>query len=199
MCLNFEQAKRDGLVERESDNFKHHIMLIVSEQIAKVSPNINDSKKIDSYCAKLLQVVPDINIYAAYISNGYKTLQSVIKEWIKRRGSKYRHGIKDNPSFTQFLLTYIRGGNLDKIEYDIPQSLVLRGRVVKSRRDRNGFNYGFIQHSPYDVFFHEKDNQNLDFTNIYGKTVLYHIFPDPLNGEDRAEILEVISDDSYSI
>lgn len=54
MCLNFEHVKRNGLVERESDSFKHHIMLIVSEQIAKICPNINDSRKIDEYCAKLL-------------------------------------------------------------------------------------------------------------------------------------------------
>lgn len=76
---------------------------------------------------------------------------------------------------------------------------MLRGRVVKARRDRNGYNYGFIQHSPEDVFFHERDNEKLDFSSIYGKTVLYEIFPDSLNGEDRAEILEVLADESYLI
>lgn len=88
---------------------------------------------------------------------------------------------------------------MDKIEYDSPQPLVLRGRVVKARLDRNGYNYGFIQHSPEDVFFHERNNEKLDFSNIYGKTVLYEIFQDSLNGEDRAEILEVLTDESYLI
>ena len=37
------------------------------------------------------------------------------------------------------------------------------------------------------------------FSSIYGKTVLYEIFPDSLNGEDRAEILEVLADESYLI
>ena len=137
--------------------------------------------------------------YTAAIQESSSKLQKAIAEWVRKRGQQYRHGIKDNPAFTKFLLTFIRGGNLDKIEYDNPQPLVLRGRVVKARRDRNGYNYGFIQHSPEDVFFHERNNEKLDFSSIYGKTVLYEIFPDSLNGEDRAEILEVLADESYLI
>ena len=64
--------------------------------------------------------------------------------------------------------------------------------MLAPSRDRNGFFYGFIQKSPDDVFFHEKDNDKLDFDEIYGKTVLYGIFSDPLNGDDRAEIIEVL-------
>lgn len=199
MCLNFEQAKRDGKIDRSLESNKHHIMLIVSELIAGVSPNINNSKKIDSYCIKILNVVSDISIYATYIINGHKKLQNAIAAWVRKRGPKYRHGIKDNPAFTKFLLTFIRGGNLDNIEYDSVTPLVFRGRVVKSSKDRNGFNYGFIQRSPEDVFFHERDNEKLDFANLYGKTVLYETFQDTFNGEDRAKILDVLVDDSYSI
>lgn len=199
MCLNFEQIKREGKIDRSLENNKHHIMLIVSEMIAGVSSNINNSKRIDAYCAQILDVVSDVNAYATYIINGYKKLQDAIKAWVKKRGPKYRHGIKDNPAFTKFLLTFIRGGNLDDIEYDSATSLVFRGRVVKSRRDRNGFNYGFIQRTPEDVFFHERDNEKLDFSNIYGKTVLYEIFQDTFNGKDRAKIVEVLVDDSYSV
>lgn len=199
MCLNFEKLKRDEKIVRALDNHKHHLLLIVSELIAGVCPSINDSKKIDAYCNKILEIVSDDTTYTAAIQESSSKLQKAIAEWVRKRGQQYRHGIKDNPAFTKFLLTFIRGGNLDKIEYDNPQPLVLRGRIVKARRDRNGYNYGFIQHSPEDVFFHERDNEKLDFSSIYGKTVLYEIFPDSLNGEDRAEILEVLADESYLI
>lgn len=199
MCLNFERVKREGKINREAENYKHHLMLIVSEISIGVSSNINDSKKIDSYCTKLLDIVSDVDTYAIYIEKGLVILQDTIKLWIKKRGPKYRHGIKDNPGFTTFLLTSIRGGDVDKIKYDNSPAILLRGRVVKSRRDRNGYNYGFIQHSPDDVFFHERDNEKLDFTNIYGKTVLYQIFQDSFNGEDRAKILEVLTEDFYTI
>lgn len=199
MCLNFEKLKRDEKIVRALDNHKHHLLFIVSELIAGVCPSINDSKKIDAYCNKILEIVSDDTTYTAAIQESSSKLQKAIAEWVRKRGQQYRHGIKDNPAFTKFLLTFIRGGNLDKIEYDNPQPLVLRGRIVKARRDRNGYNYGFIQHSPEDVFFHERDNEKLDFSSIYGKTVLYEIFPDSLNGEDRAEILEVLADESYLI
>ena len=158
-----------------------------------------DNKKIDAYCTKMLDVVSDIDAYAEILVASQKKLNSAIHEWVNKQGPKYRHGIKDNPNFTKFLLAYIRGANLDNINYESTPPLALRGRVVKSRRDRNGFNYGFIQHTPDDVFFHERDNEGLDFSNIYGKSVLYYIFPDPMNGEDRAEIIEVLPDDSYSV
>ena len=199
MCLNFEKLKRDEKIVRALDSHKHHLLFIVSELIAGVCPSINSNKNIDAYCNKILEIVSDDTAYTAVIQESFSKLQKAIAEWVRKRGQQYRHGIKDNSAFTKFLLTYIRGGNLDKIEYDNPQPLVLRGRVVKARRDRNGYNYGFIQHSPEDVFFHERDNEKLDFSNIYGKTVLYEIFQDSLNGEDRAEILEVLTDESYLI
>ena len=194
MCLNFEKAKRDGKIDREIEAYKHHVMFIVKELIAGVSPNINDTKKIDAYCIKLLDTISDLDAYSRYIQKGYSLFEDVEKEWVNKKGSKYRHGIKDNANFTTFMLTYIRGGNTDKIEYDEEAELLLRGRVIKSRRDRNGYNYGFIQHSPDNIFFHEQDNTNLDFTNIYGKTVLYQIFQDSYNGANKAKIVEVINE-----
>ena len=61
MCLNFELAKREGKIDRAPENFKHHVLIIASELIAGVSSNINDSKRIDAYCLKLLEVVKDID------------------------------------------------------------------------------------------------------------------------------------------
>ncbi len=196
MCLNFEELRRDGLIDRESENYKHHIMFIVCESIAGICPGINNSHQIDEYCNKLIPAIKDVSRYTKEIKKANDTLNKAIKQWIKTHGSKYRHGIKDNSNFTKFLITFIRGGNTDKIEYDTEQQPVLRGRVKKCRRDRNGFNYGFIQRIPNDVFFHERDNEKLDFNEIYGKTVLYHLFTDSVNGEDRAEIIEVLQEET---
>lgn len=196
MCLNFEELRRNGMIDRESENYKHHIMFIVCESIAGICPGINNTHQIDEYCNKLIPAIKDVFRYTKEIKKANDTLNKAIKQWIKTHGSKYRHGIKDNSNFTKFLITFIRGGNTDKIEYDTEQQLVLRGRVIKCRRDRNGFNYGFIQRIPNDVFFHERDNEKLDFNEIYGKTVLYHLFADSVNGEDRAEIIEVLQEET---
>lgn len=196
MCLNFEELRRNGLIERDVENYKHHIMFIACESIAGICPSINNMHRIDEYCNKLLPAITNSTRYAKEIESAKETLQKAIKKWIKTHGQKYRHGIKDNSNFTKFLITFIRGGNIDNIEYDTEQALVLRGRVIKCRRDRNGFNYGFIQRVPNDVFFHERDNEKLDFNEIYGKTVLYHLFTDSINGEDRAEIIEVLQEET---
>lgn len=196
MCLNFEELRRNGSIERSIENYKHHILFIVAESIAGVCPSINNSNRIDEYCEKLLPAVMDLTRYSKEIVSANETLKKATKKWIKTYGAKYRHAIKDNSNFTKFLIAFIRGGNTDNIEYDTESSLVFRGRVIKCRQDRNGFNYGFIQRTPNDVFFHERDNESLNFNEIYGKTVLYHIFVDSVNGEDRAEIIEVLQEES---
>lgn len=195
MCLRFEELRRDGVIDRNTEQFKHHVLYIASEQIAGVCPSINDSLKIDAYCDKLLHVLSDQNEYVKAINKANETLKTVIKKWVKKFGSKYRHAIKDNQNFTSFLATTIRGGNTDSIEYDSVTTVEYRGRVIKCRKDRNGFYYGFIHRPPNDVFFHERDNNQLDLNEIYGKTVLYRVFTDTFNGEDRAVIIEVLEED----
>lgn len=199
MCLNFERAKREGKIDRTIDNYKHHIMFIASEYIAGICPQINNSSKIDEYCNKLIDVVKDIDAYATVLNKCMDVFQETSLKWVKIQGKKYRHGIKDNPNFTTFLITHIRGGDVNKIDYGTTPDLIFRGRVVKSRRDRNGFYYGFIKRTPEDVFFHEQDNGDLDFNELYGKTVLYRVFPDDYNGDDRAVIMEVLSEEAYSV
>ena len=191
MCLTFEKLKRENKIDRSFDNFKYHIMFIASEQIAGVCPSINDSK-IDDYCKRLLAVISDSDKYATVLKESNKKLQDTITLWVKKHGKKYRHAIKDNQKFTVFLSTFIRGGDVNKISDDSSEELVFRGKVVKARKDRNGLNYGFIQREPDDVFFHQKDNTELNFDEIYGRTVLYRVFQDSYNGDDRAEILEVL-------
>ena len=194
MYLNFEDLIRKGIIDRTIGNYKHHLLYIACETIAGICPSINNAKKIDEYCNRLIPVISDSNQFAKVILQAQKKLQEAKTKWIRDRGQQYRYGIKDNHNFTKFLITFIRGGNTDKIEFESDQVLELRGRIIKCRRDRNGFNYGFIQRTPNDVFFHERDNDNLDFNEIYGKTVIYHIFSDSLNGEDRAKIIEVLSE-----
>lgn len=195
MCLNFEELRRNGTIERNIENFKHQVLFIVAESIAGVCPSINNSHKIDEYCERLLPAVMDVTRYSKEIVSANETLKEAIKKWVKANDGRYRHAIKDNSNFTKFLVAFIRGGNTANIEYEAEPSLVLRGRVIKCRQDRNGFNYGFIQRTPNDVFFHERDNERLNFNEIYGKTVLYHIFVDSVNGEDRAEIIEVLPEE----
>lgn len=193
MCLNFEEVRREGLIDRTLENYKHHLLLIASELIAGICPSINNTAKIDDYCEKLLTVVSDLDAYSKIVNRSFEVFKAARAKWIKIHGQKYRHAIKDNKNFTKFLCTFMRGGDITKVEYDSQPETVFRGRVVKSRRDRNGFYYGFIQSTPNDVFFHEKDNGSIDISGIYGHDVLYTVFTDTLNGEDRATIVEVLT------
>lgn len=194
LCLNFEELRRDGTIDREIENFKYHTMFIVCESVAGVCPSINNTRQIDNYCNKLLPVISNPVRLTKEIRVANDKLQGAIKKWVQIHGPKYRYGIKDNANFTKFLITYIRGGDVDKIEYESEQSLIHRGRVIKCRRDRMGFFYGFIQNTPDDVFFHERDNESFDFNELYGKTVLYHLFSDSVNGENHAKIIEIVSE-----
>lgn len=193
MCLNFEELRRNGLISRDLENRKHLLMFIVSESHCGICPSINDSAKIDIFSSKLIDLVKAPERYVSKINEANTVLDSIISKWIKKHGPKYRHGIKDNKNFTQFLKVCLRGGDPQKIKYEeVEEAIELRGRVIKVRQDRNGFSYGFIGRTPRDVFFHQKDNNYIDFDNLYGKTVTYRLFSDPRTGEDRAEIVTVL-------
>ncbi len=195
MYLNFEKLMLSGYIARRYETYKNHILVLASEQVAGIAPSINDNKKIDEYCRKLIHVIYDIKEYNDCIKHCCFLIDEVIESWVNSQGKQYRHGIKDNANFTQYMLTYIRGGKTNGMQFDKEEEPNYRGKVVKSKQDRYGYYYGFILKAPENIFFHESDNAKLNFENIYGKTVIYRVFCDSKKGEERAVILDVLYDE----
>lgn len=192
MRLNFERLMREQKIERKYMTFENHILLIVSEQIAGVAPDINHTKRIDEYCLKLLDTVQNINEFEVVVNNSIVVFNKVRKQWIDVKGRQYRHGMKDNAQFSKFMVISIRGGDPLKKDLEPEPQQNYRGRVVKVKRDRNGMYYGYISKAGGDIFVHESDNHGINFEYLYGKDVTYHIFQHARSGVERAKIIAVL-------
>lgn len=194
MCVTLEHLVRQEKLNRDAQNYKFHILLLASEKIAGRVPSINDSKKIDAYCEKLIPVIQDDEVFAERLADSVKSFHTIASAWTKQLGEKYKHGIKDNAQFTRFLILYLRGEDLSQIGVTEEPKPQYRGLVVKTKRDRNGYYYGFIKRYPEDVFFHQRDNADIDFDSLYGHTVTYTTFIDSYNGDERAVINDILQD-----
>ena len=189
--LSFEKLIIDGIVDRRYDTFKFFVLAMVAERIVGHPLNIN-SCSIDSDCQKILNLA-NSSSFKTNIFDALNLFDEIQKLWIQKYGSKYRHGIKDNPAFSNFMFTFLRGGNTDNIEIPLPEGYVeKRGIVISAKQDRAGRNYGFIQAFPENVFFHEEDNPRIDFSRIIGKTVTYYVTTNNRNGKLKGINVRVI-------
>lgn len=189
--LSFEKLILDGVVNRRYDTFKFFILAMVAEKTVGHPLNINNSC-IDSDCKKILDLA-NSSSFKTSIFDALDLFDEIQKQWIQKYGSQYRHGIKDNPAFSKFMFTFLRGGNTDNIEIPLPEEYVeKRGTVISAKQDRAGRNYGFIQAFPENVFFHEEDNPRIDFSRIIGKTVTYFVTTNNRNGKLKGINVKVI-------
>ena len=174
--------------------YKYQILCLLIEQIAGIVPDINNTKKIDAFCDKVYQEIKDTSKLIQHLNASISLFNTIKEKWIREKGSKYKYAIKDNADFTKYMLTYIRGGNTDKVLNSISESN-LRGTVVTVKRDRNGLYYGYIKHSPSDVFIHEDDNPSIRFYDLAGKDVVYYITTSSLKtNTSRGKIKYVVKD-----
>lgn len=163
------------------------------ESIAGVVPDINNVKRIDDFCKKVYLTIKDNQNLEKYLKDSIDLFDRIKENWIKDKGSKFKYSIKDHPDFTKYMLTYIRGGNTDKIVSNTSDTS-LRGRVVTVKNDRNGLSYGYIKHSPADVFIHEDDNPHIRFYDLKGKDVVYTIIASTKYNTERGKIKYVIKE-----
>ena len=194
LCLNFERLLREEIIERKYDTYKYFLIMMLAERISKQHLDINH-RNIDELCSKIINCCNSPEALAKETLSVIASFEEVITKWIKKHGSKYKHGIKDNPAFTQFLLTSIRGGNVDKLEPTTTQEeLISSGVVISAKQDRAGRYYGFIKAFPDNMFFHSEDNPRIDFTRIIGKTVTYQKSTNQVNGKPKAKNVRIVSE-----
>ena len=187
--------KNNFEIYRDVRAFKFQIVCLLAEVIAGIIPNINDNRKIEFICDKILDIINDEIKFAKEIDNVVNVFMATQSAWITQKGDNFKYAIKDNAEFTIFMLTRLRGGstaNLTKTQ----ELSTYRGVVTTVKKDRNELFYAFIKRYPIDVFVHEDDCSSINFHQLEGKSVIYAITPSrttPQNGP-RGVIQEVISD-----
>ena len=192
LCLNFEKLILDKKIDQKNDVYKFYILAIIVEMINCKPVDIN-ARNIDSVCEKIKEVISNEDSFFDVTQKAINFLERTINLWVERQGTKYKHGIKDNPTFSKFLFVNLRGGNINNIDIPNEDTLVRRGKVISAKQDRAGKYYGFISGIPDNVFFHSEDNPRIDFSNIVGKTVTYRIKINPVNGKDKAHKVYVVN------
>ena len=191
LCLNIERTFLKGQIDKKYDPFKFLLMSIIVEKINGAPVNIN-SRNIDTVCDKLVMEISEEKTLLSRLQEAIRFYESTKRLWLSKQGQNYKHGIKDNPTFTKFLLTHLRGGNIEKIDITSEQEPEKRGVVFSTKQDRAGRYYGFIKAFPDNAFFHSEDNPKIDFSRIIGKTVTYRLIINPVNGKTKATDVKVI-------
>jgi hypothetical protein len=176
LYLNIDRLFRERKLPKELKNYKMHVMLLIKELQGGSSPDLS-SKDMDKYCGRLVEVFESgkLERYALEACEKFKEIRA---KWIDLKGEQYKHGVKDSAEFRDFLMKEIYGV-LDR--QDLEKSNM--GYVMNVKLDRNNNWFGFIEHRPYNIFFHEFDNSDIDRSYI-GKKVSYKIIRD--GNQERA-------------
>lgn len=187
--------KTDYQRYKQFTTYKYQIMCLLVESVAGIVPDINNVKRIDAFCEKLFREVGDFSRLKKALDDAIVLFTRIKNDWIRDKGQQFRYAIKDNPDFTKYMLTCMRGGNTEKVLSSISDT-GLRGTVSVIKKDRNGLFYGYIKHSPADVFIHEDDNPSVRFYDLKGKDVVYTITESSKYNTYRGKIKYVIKENA---
>ena len=167
LYVNVDILFREKKLPKELNNFKRHIMLLIKEMKGGPSPDLS-SKEIDSYCDQLLEALGNDALQPCAL-DACRKFQNIRAKWIKSKGVQYKYGIKDSAEFRSFLIKEIHG---TAEEHDAEK--VYTGYVKYVDLDKHNTLFGFIEHMPKNIFFHEFDNPEID-RSYAGKKVSYKI------------------------
>lgn len=191
MLLNFENFIKCSKIDHMYDKYKYLLLYITADRLAGQPLDINN-RNIDELCNKIIAVVLNDEKYKEAIDKSIKIFDDCKQLWVKKYGGKYIYAIKDNPGFTKFLTTFMYGGNVNNIVIENANPTYI-GKVIKVMQDRNGKYYGFIKAKPENVFFHQEDNQNIDFSEILDARVSYKLIQNEVNGKTKAKDVTIIN------
>ncbi len=167
LYLNLAALFRENKLPRELRNYKMHIMLLIKEMKGGSSPDLS-SDDIDQYCESLLSILEKGNL-REYAREACGKFEDIRVKWITLKGEQYRYGIKDSAEFRSFLMKEIYG----TAEVRDAEKLYT-GYIINIGLDRHNTLFGFIEHTPNNVFFHEFDNPDIGRSYV-GKKVSYKI------------------------
>lgn len=183
LYLNIDDLFRKKIIPKKYRGYKMHIIFLVKELSVGKSPDINDDR-MDLYCDRILERIKNRGLDNLAIE-AYEKFQEVSSNWIKKKGEQYRYGLKDSVEFKNFLIQEIRG---NVSEEKLTSEYI--GEIISINEDEGHNKYGFIEHIPNNIFFHEFDNPNIDFTYLK-KKISYRIVDD--GGRERAIDIKLLN------
>jgi cold shock CspA family protein len=140
--------------------YKSHLYLIFKISVGEFSPKLTDSKKMNGYCDKLLQILKE-DQFAERLKQVLNIFDATENLWI--RDGKSRYGMKDNKDFTDLLLKqareyFIQGQVLVD---EVDDKVIHQGTVLRIIWKQDHW-FGFIkQGNQYEdnAYFDSRDYQ----------------------------------------
>lgn len=184
LYVEIEKLFREEIIDKKLYYpYKLHIMLLVKEIAGGTSPDINQTKEIDTYCKKLLDKISKKEKLIEYVKKAMECFDRTLDEMVSVRGTSYKYGIKESIEFTQHILVNsgsdLKIGTIDKNT----GSKKYRGKVMNISQNTSGLYYGFIQKNPNNIYFHQIDNAELNFSTLKDREVEYEI--KKVDGKER--------------
>lgn len=182
--LNIDILFRDGTLPKYLSGYKMHILLLVKEMQGGESPGLF-SEDMTRYCERIILRIKDGELKKAAI-DACSRFEDIRDKWINIKGEQYKHGIKDSAEFRVFLMKEIHG---EFDDHEIEKTYV--GYVLNVNLDKYNTWYGFIEHKPNNIFFHEFDNPDMD-RSFVGKKVTFKIVND--GNKERAINVQILDE-----
>lgn len=128
----FEKQFRDEKIDKKYRGYRAHLYLIFRISVGEFPPKPSQSKQMDTYCSKLLQLLKEdvFKEKAIKVLNVFDLTQQL---WIKNK--KSRHVIKDSKEFTELLIKqsreyFIQKPALSAADYD-GEKFIHEGSILK--------------------------------------------------------------------
>lgn len=174
-----EKYFRQNKIDKKYYTFRHHILMIFRELIGGTVPDVNEEKKGEIYCEKILNILKNDTETFNKFKDAIKVFDDTKEEWINKL-QKDKFGIKDVKEFTELLLKNMKKETAYKAVFIGDNEYTYSGEIVIIRKDRYGKRYGFISHEPRDIFFHQEQSKSLNLSDdsIIGRTVYFKITKD---------------------
>lgn len=167
----FEISINKSRIPKHLRTYKMHIIWIFQNIAEGTPPNINNEKKIDGYCTRILSLLEDEHRANDLLQEAISSFVKIKNEWISEKGESFKHGIKDSAEFTQYMKNSLALKRSEPLIEESP--LQFRGKVIKIGLDKHNRFFGFVSKYPDNIFFHENDNPGLDYRELMGLDVLY--------------------------
>jgi hypothetical protein len=186
-----ENLFRETRFHPELKAYKTHLAMVFRELVAGGCPNLAFEKPIDEHSGKILKVLTQEIIAKNYFDEAALIFKNVTSIWTKQL-KKSQFGMKDQEEFTSLLLKEIKKRiAIPSIVSTNDENDIYKGAVMNIMLDKFGNRCGFIKRYPNNIFFHSKQNENLDFTDIKGKYVTYKVQTNPKNNMTLAINVEI--------
>lgn len=183
--LKFEKFIRENDDKKMIKTYKPHILMMFRQSIGGYVPLFSKENEIDKHCEKTLSFLNNTNELTKRFDEVIDLFIYSIEKWENELG-KSRRGTKDVEAFTKHLLNEVNikyhltnESKEEKQEKEVKEENIFLGEVLNVIKDKYGAYYGFISKSPDNIFFHSKDNLNIDFLKLKDKKVLFEIKNDP--------------------